>query len=69
MMEEDVRDDIQTLFRMLAARTLVIESLERRVEELERRLSEREAEVTGPRPVLSIVGTADRCESIGAGRS
>jgi hypothetical protein len=65
---ENVYENIDVLFRKLYAMGQRVEELEKRIIELERRLSDRETEVTGPRPILALVGTADRCESIGAGQ-
>jgi uncharacterized coiled-coil protein SlyX len=54
---EETRQDLETLFRMLAARTKVIEALERRVAALEERLDERRPELS--RPMLRVVETPE----------
>jgi hypothetical protein len=65
---EEIWNTFEGLFKSLHKQGRRVEELEKRIIELERRLSDREAEVTGPRPILALVGTADRCESIGAGQ-
>jgi hypothetical protein len=55
-MEDIMREEIETLFRMLAARTRVIEALEARVKALEADLRARErVEVNMLRPMLRVL--------------